>query len=104
MDTAFAFVIFSTENEADSADLAGPHIIGGMEVKVKRVVSPKVRSSVFLLVTHTYSNEHLYLCTVGLCDLTIKDREGFERVGDLQEQTDPFIVHRAPFITIFSRL
>lgn len=34
---------FSTEAEADEADWAGPHLIGGTECKVRRVVSPKVR-------------------------------------------------------------
>ncbi|XP_028266981.1 heterogeneous nuclear ribonucleoprotein A2 homolog 1 [Parambassis ranga] len=43
-DKVVAFVIFSTENEADSADWAGPHYIGGMEVKVKQIVSPKCLS------------------------------------------------------------
>ncbi|KAM7386937.1 hypothetical protein PAMA_009523 [Pampus argenteus] len=38
---ALAYVRFSTEEEADRADWAGPHIIGGIEVEVKRVVSPK---------------------------------------------------------------
>ncbi|KAM7371949.1 hypothetical protein PAMP_009149 [Pampus punctatissimus] len=39
---ALAYVKFSTEEEADRADWAGPHIIGGLEVEVKRVVSPKM--------------------------------------------------------------
>lgn len=38
-----AYVRFSVEAEADRADWAGPHFIGGNEVKVRRVVSPKVR-------------------------------------------------------------
>ncbi|XP_054892009.1 uncharacterized protein LOC129363758 [Poeciliopsis prolifica] len=37
-----AYVRFSTEDEADQADWAGPHYIGGTECKVKRVVSPKI--------------------------------------------------------------
>uniref|UniRef100_A0A3B5PVD6 RRM domain-containing protein n=1 Tax=Xiphophorus maculatus TaxID=8083 RepID=A0A3B5PVD6_XIPMA len=36
-----AYVRFSTEAEADLADWAGPHFIGGTECKVRRVVSPK---------------------------------------------------------------
>jgi len=36
-----AYVRFSTEDEADRAEWAGPHYIGG-DVEVKRVVSPKV--------------------------------------------------------------
>lgn len=36
-----AFVRFSAEDEADRAEWAGPHYIGG-DVEVKRVVSPKV--------------------------------------------------------------
>ncbi|KAF0032734.1 hypothetical protein F2P81_015024 [Scophthalmus maximus] len=36
-----AYVRFSVEAEADRADWAGPHFIGGNEVKVRRVVSPK---------------------------------------------------------------
>jgi len=40
-----AFVTFSTEDGADQADWAGPHYIGGTEVKVKRFVCPKVRES-----------------------------------------------------------
>ncbi|KAM9345925.1 uncharacterized protein ABDE67_012528 [Symphorus nematophorus] len=40
-DKALAFVRFSTEDEADRAEWAGPHYIGG-DVEVKRVVSPKV--------------------------------------------------------------
>lgn len=35
-----AFVRFTSEDEADEADWAGPHYIGGTEVKVKRFVSP----------------------------------------------------------------
>uniref|UniRef100_A0A672G787 RRM domain-containing protein n=1 Tax=Salarias fasciatus TaxID=181472 RepID=A0A672G787_SALFA len=34
---------FSSEDEADRADWAGPHFIGGTEVKVKRFVSPLVK-------------------------------------------------------------
>uniref|UniRef100_A0A3B4ZV33 RRM domain-containing protein n=1 Tax=Stegastes partitus TaxID=144197 RepID=A0A3B4ZV33_9TELE len=41
-DKAVAFVRFSAEDEADRADWAGPHYIGGTEVTVKRFVSPKV--------------------------------------------------------------
>uniref|UniRef100_A0A3Q2E1K7 RRM domain-containing protein n=1 Tax=Cyprinodon variegatus TaxID=28743 RepID=A0A3Q2E1K7_CYPVA len=37
-----AFVRFRTADEADRADWAGPHDIRGAEIKVKRVVSPKV--------------------------------------------------------------
>ncbi|XP_036004586.1 uncharacterized protein LOC118566463 [Fundulus heteroclitus] len=36
-----AYVRFSTEGEADMADWAGPHYIGGTECTVRRVVSPK---------------------------------------------------------------
>ncbi|XP_071386608.1 heterogeneous nuclear ribonucleoprotein A0 [Centroberyx affinis] len=39
---AVAYVRFSSVNEADRADWAGPHYIGGTEVEVKRVVSPKM--------------------------------------------------------------
>ncbi|XP_058510430.1 uncharacterized protein LOC131476014 [Solea solea] len=39
---AIAYVRFSSEDEADRADWAGPHYIGGTEVQVKRVVSPKL--------------------------------------------------------------
>ncbi|KAM9843961.1 heterogeneous nuclear ribonucleoprotein A1-like 3 [Aulostomus maculatus] len=39
-----AYVRFSSEDEADRADWAGPHFIGGTEVAVKRVVSPKLNS------------------------------------------------------------
>uniref|UniRef100_A0A3Q2QFE3 RRM domain-containing protein n=1 Tax=Fundulus heteroclitus TaxID=8078 RepID=A0A3Q2QFE3_FUNHE len=38
-----AYVRFSTEGEADMADWAGPHYIGGTECTVRRVVSPKVK-------------------------------------------------------------
>ncbi|CAL9693286.1 unnamed protein product [Knipowitschia caucasica] len=37
-----AYVRFSSEKEADVADWNGPHCIGGTEVTVKRVVSPKL--------------------------------------------------------------
>lgn len=37
-----AYVRFAAEDEADSADWAGPHVVGGTEVEVRRVVSPKV--------------------------------------------------------------
>ncbi|XP_072298296.1 ribonucleoprotein RB97D [Eucyclogobius newberryi] len=37
-----AYVRFESETEADLADWNGPHFIGGTEVAVKRVVSPKV--------------------------------------------------------------
>ncbi|XP_070704678.1 heterogeneous nuclear ribonucleoprotein A1-like 3 [Pempheris klunzingeri] len=40
-EKAFAYVRFSTEDEADRAEWAGPHYIGG-DVEVKRVVSPKM--------------------------------------------------------------
>lgn len=40
-DKVVAFVRFSAEDEADKADWAGPHYIGGTEVTVKRFVSPK---------------------------------------------------------------
>ncbi|CAB1458980.1 unnamed protein product [Pleuronectes platessa] len=39
---AVAYVRFSLEDEADRADWAGPHFIGGNEVGVRRVVSPKI--------------------------------------------------------------
>lgn len=45
---------FCAEDEADRADWAGPHFIGGSEVEVKRVVSPKVSrlyASVSLLLS-----------------------------------------------------
>uniref|UniRef100_A0A3B5PQ25 RRM domain-containing protein n=2 Tax=Xiphophorus TaxID=8082 RepID=A0A3B5PQ25_XIPMA len=37
-----AYVRFSTEEEADQADWAGPHFIFGKECIVRRVVSPKM--------------------------------------------------------------
>ncbi|XP_041853722.1 centromere protein X isoform X1 [Melanotaenia boesemani] len=40
-----AFVRFSTEDEADRADWAGPHDIGGTEVIVKRVVCEKIEET-----------------------------------------------------------
>ncbi|XP_063760738.1 heterogeneous nuclear ribonucleoprotein A2 homolog 1 [Eleginops maclovinus] len=40
--TSVAYVRFSAEDEADRADWAGPHYIGG-DVEVKRVVSPKMK-------------------------------------------------------------
>lgn len=43
-DKAVAYVRFSTEDEADRAEWAGPHFIGG-DVEVKRVVSPKMEAS-----------------------------------------------------------
>ncbi|KAM4531072.1 heterogeneous nuclear ribonucleoprotein A0 [Odontesthes bonariensis] len=41
IDTTLAFLKFSTEEEADQADWAGPHFIAGTEVKTKRFVCPK---------------------------------------------------------------
>ncbi|XP_031168812.1 heterogeneous nuclear ribonucleoprotein A0 [Sander lucioperca] len=41
---AVAYVRFSTEDEADRAEWAGPHYIGG-DVEVKQVVSPKMEDS-----------------------------------------------------------
>lgn len=38
---AVAYVGFSTEDEADRAEWASPHYIGG-DVEVRRVVTPKV--------------------------------------------------------------
>lgn len=38
---SLAYVRFSSEDEANRAEWAGPHDIGG-EVVVKRVISPKV--------------------------------------------------------------
>ncbi|XP_033944621.1 heterogeneous nuclear ribonucleoprotein A1 [Pseudochaenichthys georgianus] len=40
-NNSMAYVRFSTEDEADRAEWAGPHYIGG-DVEVKRVVSPKM--------------------------------------------------------------
>uniref|UniRef100_A0A8C7K3Z3 RRM domain-containing protein n=1 Tax=Oncorhynchus kisutch TaxID=8019 RepID=A0A8C7K3Z3_ONCKI len=40
--SALGYVSFSSEEEADTADWAGPHYIGGMEVEAKRVVSLKM--------------------------------------------------------------
>ncbi|KAK6312353.1 hypothetical protein J4Q44_G00180170 [Coregonus suidteri] len=40
--SALGFVMFSSEEEADKADWAGHHYIGGMDVEVKRVVSLKM--------------------------------------------------------------
>ncbi|XP_041720183.2 heterogeneous nuclear ribonucleoprotein A3-like [Coregonus clupeaformis] len=45
--SALGFVMFSSEEEADEADWAGPHYIGGMDVEVKRVVSLKVDMKIF---------------------------------------------------------
>uniref|UniRef100_A0A3B5R9W5 RRM domain-containing protein n=2 Tax=Xiphophorus TaxID=8082 RepID=A0A3B5R9W5_XIPMA len=42
-----AYVRFSTEEEADQADWAGPHFIFGKECIVRRVVSPKVSKICF---------------------------------------------------------
>ncbi|KAM8723917.1 heterogeneous nuclear ribonucleoprotein A1-like 3 [Acanthopagrus schlegelii] len=42
---AVAYVRFATEEEADRADWAGPHNIGGGDVIVKRVVSPRLDNS-----------------------------------------------------------
>uniref|UniRef100_A0A668AFE0 RRM domain-containing protein n=1 Tax=Myripristis murdjan TaxID=586833 RepID=A0A668AFE0_9TELE len=42
---AMAYVRFSCMDEADKADWAGPHYIGGTEVEARRVVSPKVRAN-----------------------------------------------------------
>ncbi|XP_029913439.1 heterogeneous nuclear ribonucleoprotein A2 homolog 1 [Myripristis murdjan] len=39
---AMAYVRFSCMDEADKADWAGPHYIGGTEVEARRVVSPKM--------------------------------------------------------------
>ncbi|KAK9535125.1 hypothetical protein VZT92_007526 [Zoarces viviparus] len=39
-----AYVRFSSEDEADRAEWAGPHYIGG-DVEVKRVVSPKTEKN-----------------------------------------------------------
>ncbi|MEQ2243133.1 hypothetical protein ILYODFUR_004017 [Ilyodon furcidens] len=39
-----ADVWFSTEEEADRADWAGPHCIGGTESNVSRIVSPKIQN------------------------------------------------------------
>ncbi|CAL8309756.1 unnamed protein product [Boreogadus saida] len=38
---AMAFVRFATGEEADKAEMAGPHFIGGELAAVRRVVSPK---------------------------------------------------------------
>uniref|UniRef100_A0A674DUS7 RRM domain-containing protein n=1 Tax=Salmo trutta TaxID=8032 RepID=A0A674DUS7_SALTR len=43
--SALGYVRFSSEEEADTADWAGPHYIGGMEVEVKGVVSLKVNQN-----------------------------------------------------------
>ncbi|NP_001290703.1 heterogeneous nuclear ribonucleoprotein A2 homolog 1-like [Esox lucius] len=40
--TAMGYVRFSSEDEADEADWAGPHYIGGLDVVVKRIVAPKM--------------------------------------------------------------
>uniref|UniRef100_A0A8C2ZSX7 RRM domain-containing protein n=1 Tax=Cyclopterus lumpus TaxID=8103 RepID=A0A8C2ZSX7_CYCLU len=40
-DKSVAYVRFSAEDDADRAEWAGPHYIGG-DVEVKRVVSPKM--------------------------------------------------------------
>ncbi|CAL8266578.1 unnamed protein product [Gadus morhua 'NCC'] len=39
---AMGFVRFATGEEADKAEMAGPHFIGGDLAVVRRVVSPKV--------------------------------------------------------------
>ncbi|AWP18974.1 putative MKI67 FHA domain-interacting nucleolar phosphoprotein-like [Scophthalmus maximus] len=51
-----AYVRFSVEAEADRADWAGPHFIGGNEVKVRRVVSPKMEEDDADMVTTTAPN------------------------------------------------
>ncbi|XP_053708655.1 uncharacterized protein LOC128751569 [Synchiropus splendidus] len=47
---SMAYLRFATSDEADRADWAGPHIIGGTEVLVRRVVSPKTDSDADLLL------------------------------------------------------
>ena len=39
---------FSSEEEADAAEAAGPHKLGGMEVNIRRVVMPKVSAQIQL--------------------------------------------------------
>ncbi|KAL2101914.1 hypothetical protein ACEWY4_003675 [Coilia grayii] len=39
------YVCFCSEEEADAAEAAGPHKLAGMEVLVRRVVSPKTTDS-----------------------------------------------------------
>lgn len=54
-NSGLGYVRFSAEEEADRADWAGPHILGGSEVEVKRVVSPKV--SIHQYIYHSVSVE-----------------------------------------------
>lgn len=49
-NTAVAYVGFSAVEEAETADQAGPHFIGGAEVEVKRVVNTMVYIYIFFLL------------------------------------------------------
>ncbi|XP_068194091.1 uncharacterized protein [Antennarius striatus] len=55
-----AFVAFSTADEADRAEWAGPHDIGG-PVEVKRVVSPKVEGDMQDTVTAVVSGPRRHM-------------------------------------------
>ncbi|XP_059925255.1 heterogeneous nuclear ribonucleoprotein A0-like [Gadus macrocephalus] len=48
---AMGFVRFATGEEADKAEMAGPHFIGGDLAVVRRVVSPKRESGDDLIVS-----------------------------------------------------
>uniref|UniRef100_A0A3B5QLZ6 RRM domain-containing protein n=1 Tax=Xiphophorus maculatus TaxID=8083 RepID=A0A3B5QLZ6_XIPMA len=66
-----AYVRFSTEAEADLADSAGPHFIGGTECKVRRVVSPKVRCNLLYICKQSVNfssitlSANIQICLVG---------------------------------------
>lgn len=47
---------FAAEDEADSAEWAAPHIVGGTEVEVRRVVSPKVNMCFLFSFIETDNN------------------------------------------------
>ncbi|KAL0993475.1 hypothetical protein UPYG_G00108500 [Umbra pygmaea] len=71
--TAMGYVRFSTEDEADRADWAGPHCIGGLDVVVKRVVRPKMNK--------TKSSEGPEV-TAASPALILKNAQGLEEVVD----------------------
>ena len=59
---------FSSEEEADTADWAGPHYIGGMEVEAKRVVSLKVNQN------RALGNDLLNESAMFLCHINQKSK------------------------------
>ncbi|XP_035511401.1 heterogeneous nuclear ribonucleoprotein A0-like [Morone saxatilis] len=69
---AMAYVRFSTEDEADRAEWAGPHDIGG-DVEVKRVVSPKMEEDseeeVHAVTDKPHSRRSMGLGYIGGCSV-----------------------------------